>query len=699
MSDEYSKESMIDIYIFETTQILEQLEQAIMDGEQSNEYTTDAINEIFRLMHTIKGSSAMMSFDNITSLAHSVEDLFFILRDKRPDAMDCSTLSDIVFESIDFIKVEIEKIKSGDDSNEHPKELIERIRGFLESIKGEDGGNKNIESRQDKDMGPLDVNILLKEQQETDVDNQDKNHYRAKVFFEDGCQMENVRAYTIIHNLKDMADEILHFPKDIIEDESSGEQIKKDGFEILMKTGMSYDEVHAFFGQVAFLKELSISSMENTQEFEKIKAGQQTSAEDEKSQDVKMDIGEKEGNADKKIRKEAHSSSNQKFISVNVSKLDQLMDLVGEMVVAEAMVTQNPDVKALEFEGFEKASRHLNKITSELQDVVMSMRMVPLSNTFFKMNRILRDMCKKLSKDAQLEVVGEDTEVDKNIIEHISDPLMHLIRNSMDHGIESSQERIEKDKPQMGTITLEARNEGSDVVIAVKDDGKGLDKERILKKAREKGLLQKPESEMSDTEAYNLIFMPGFSTKENVSQFSGRGVGMDVVTKNIEAVGGSISVYSVRGEGSSVVMKIPLTLAIIDGMTIRVGSSRYTVPVTAIRESFRAEEKDIIRDPGGNEMIMVRGNCYPVVRLHEIYGLDTYVNELTKGIMVMVEQRGRFICIFADELMGQQQVVVKGLPTYIKRNKTIKGIAGCTLLGDGSISLILNVEELAGNVT
>ena len=685
MSDEYSKESMIDVYIFETTQILEQLEQAIMDGEQCNEYTTDAINEIFRFMHTIKGSSAMMSFDNISSLAHSVEDLFFLLRDKRPDAMDCSALSDIVFESIDFIKVEIEKIKSGDDSNENPKELIGRIGECVESIK-EDSHSKS-QSGESMLRG-----------NKADYEDREKNYYRANVFFEEGCQMENVRAYTIVHNLEGMADEILHFPKDIIDGESSGEQIKKDGFEILMKTGMSYGEVHAFFEQVAFLKELSISSMKNAQEFEKIKTGQQTSAEDEKSEDVKMDISEKQKNADKKIQKEANASSNQKFISVNVSKLDQLMDLVGEMVVAEAMVTQNPDVKALELEGFEKASRHLNKITSELQDVVMSMRMVPLSNTFFKMNRILRDMCKKLSKDAQLEVIGEDTEVDKNIIEHISDPLMHLIRNSMDHGIESSQERIEKGKPQMGTITLEARNEGSDVVISVKDDGGGLDKEKILEKAIEKGILQKNPSEMSDEQAYNLILVPGFSTKENVSQFSGRGVGMDVVTKNIEAVGGTISVYSVRGEGSSVVMKIPLTLAIIDGMTIGVGSSRYTVPVTAIRESFRAQEKDIIRDPRGNEMIMVRGNCYPVVRLHEIYGLDTYVDELTKGIMVMVEQRGRFICIFADELMGQQQVVVKGLPVYIKKSKKIRGIAGCTLLGDGSISLILNAEELAGNV-
>jgi two-component system chemotaxis sensor kinase CheA len=370
------------------------------------------------------------------------------------------------------------------------------------------------------------------------------------------------------------------------------------------------------------------------------------------------------------------------------------MDLVGEMVIAEAMVIQNPDLRGLALGNFTKAARQLNKITTDIQDMVMSIRMVPLSATFTKMHRIVRDMCKKLDKEVHLEILGEETEVDKNIIEHISDPLMHLVRNSIDHGIESPEERLAKGKAKIGTITLEAKNAGSDVLIIVKDDGKGLNKEKILKKARENNLLFKNEEDMTDKEIFNLILLPGFSTKETVTEFSGRGVGMDVVTKNIEAVGGSLSVDSVAGKGTVITLKIPLTLAIIDGMNIKVGKARYTIPTISIKESFRPKEGDIITDPDGNEMIMVRGQCYLIRRLHEVYKVKTDITKFTDGIIIMVEQDEKTVCVFADELLGQQQVVVKALPQYIQNLKKTRGLAGCTLLGDGSISLILDVTRM-----
>jgi two-component system chemotaxis sensor kinase CheA len=366
----------------------------------------------------------------------------------------------------------------------------------------------------------------------------------------------------------------------------------------------------------------------------------------------------------------------QTIISVSVVKLDKLMDLVGEMVIAEAMVIQNPDLKNLQLDNFIKAARQLNKITGEMQDMVMSIRMVPLSATFIKMHRIVRDMCKKLEKDVQLEIIGEETEVDKNIIERISDPLMHLVRNSVDHGIESAEERLAKGKSKSGTITLEAKNAGSDVLIIVRDDGKGLNKEKILKKAKESGILTKNEEDMTDKEIFNLILLPGFSTKDKVTEFSGRGVGMDVVTKNIEAVGGTLSVDSVEDKGTVITMKIPLTLAIIDGMNIKVGNSRYTIPMISIKESFRPMDRDIFTDPDGNEMIMVRGQCHLVRRLHELYKVRTDVTKFSEGIIIMVEQDEKTVCVFADELLGQQQVVVKALPQYIQNFKKIKGLAG-----------------------
>ena len=419
--------------------------------------------------------------------------------------------------------------------------------------------------------------------------------------------------------------------------------------------------------------------------------------EDGKHKDNRTSSDTKKGNIEEQRQTSVdnHASlSTQNIISVSVAKLDKLMDLVGELVIAEAMVLENPDLEGLELDNFQKSARQLSKITNEIQDLVMSVRMVPLSATFQRMYRIVRDMSRKLNKDVSLEIIGEETEVDKNIIEHITDPLMHLVRNAVDHGIETTEERLSMGKPKQGKITLEAKNVGSDVHIIVRDDGRGLNKDKILKKARENGLISMNEENMSDSDIYRLILLPGFSTKENVTEYSGRGVGMDVVAKNIESIGGSISIQSEESKGTQMTLKIPLTLAIIDGMNLKVGKSTFTIPTISIQESFRVKKEEIIIDPDGNEMILVRGECYPVLRLHEFYNVKTDVTDLTEGIIIMISQDGKSICIFADRLLGKQQVVVKSLPKYVKRFKNVMGISGCTLLGDGSISLILDIASM-----
>lgn len=297
----------------------------------------------------------------------------------------------------------------------------------------------------------------------------------------------------------------------------------------------------------------------------------------------------------------------QSMISVNTDKLDKLMDLVGELVISEAMVLQNPEVKKLDMEGFRKDVRQLQKITNELRDLAMSIRMVPLSMTFHRMNRIVRDMSNKLNKEVELEIIGEETEVDKNIIDLISDPLMHIIRNSIDHGIESVDERLAKGKPKAGKIVLEAGNTGGDVWINVIDDGNGLDKGEILKKAKERKLLNLSDRNYSDKEIYSFIFHPGFSTREQATEFSGRGVGLDVVQKNMEKLGGTVVADSMQGKGTIITMRIPLTMAIIDGMLVKSGKSIYTIPTISIKEFFKADKENVIVDTNGNEMIMVRG--------------------------------------------------------------------------------------------
>lgn len=643
-------EPMFELFYFETGQYLRQLEQLIINGEKSNHFSDSAIDEVFRIMHNIKSSSAMMHLTNISSLAHAMEDLFFFLREEKPENVDFSTLSDLILNGVDFIKVELEKVKNGDPADGDNTGLIGNIKNYLNELKQKNSALDNI---------------------------------KAVVYFEEGCEMENIRAFNIVHQLKEIAEIIRYIPEDIMENDQSAEVIKKQGFQIIIKTHRPIKEIQNIILGTAFVRDFEIVVPEKGDEVnEVIPLGPNQSIE-------KISASTPEVMKENKKKTEKNNiNSPQQMISVNVTKLDILLDLVGEMVIAEAMVTQNPDLKELELNNFKKAARQLRKIISEIQDIVMSIRMVPLTVTFQKMNRIVRDMSKKLNKDVVLEIVGEETEVDKNIIEQISDPLMHLVRNAIDHGLESSEERLKKGKTEPAKVIIEARNAGNEVLILVKDNGKGLDKEKILQRAKENGLLTKPESELTDREIFNHIFLPGFSTKENATEFSGRGVGMDVVTKNIETIGGSVLVDSIPGEGTTFTLKIPLTLAIIDGMNIQVGESCYTIPITSIKEFFRPKEKQIITDPDGNEMIMVRGQCYAIIRLHEVLKIQTDINDLTAGIMIMVENDEKTACLFADTVLGEQQVVVKALPAYIKK---IKRLAGCALLGDGSISLILDI--------
>ena len=383
------------------------------------------------------------------------------------------------------------------------------------------------------------------------------------------------------------------------------------------------------------------------------------------------------------------------FISVNVAKMDQLMDLIGELVISESVVLQSSDLKVpgLNLDNFNKAAAQLASISTDLQNVIMSMRMVPLTNTFQKMNRIVFDVSRKLGKDIEFVMVGESTEVDKNIIEHISDPLMHLVRNAVDHGIETNEERRESGKSEKGKVTLSARTEAGKVWISVEDNGKGLDRDKIMAKARKQGLLEdnKPDGAYTDKEVYQFITLPGFSTNEQVTEYSGRGVGMDVVVQNIQAIGGTLEIESTPGFGSTMSLKIPLTLAIIDGIVMETGGSSFVMETGVIKQFIRIKQDMMINEPNGDEYVMIRGECYPVIRLGSWYGLSDYQESVEDGVMLILEVEDRKICLLVDRLVGEQEIVVKPIPSYIKK---VKGLSGCTQLGDGSIALILDAPGL-----
>ncbi|MCB2183624.1 MAG: chemotaxis protein CheA [Desulfobulbaceae bacterium] len=388
-------------------------------------------------------------------------------------------------------------------------------------------------------------------------------------------------------------------------------------------------------------------------------------------------------------------------IRVDIDKLDNLITLIGEMVIAENMVIHNPDLQHLdvELESFNKAGQHMSKIVRELQEMAMTIRMVPISGLFRRMIRLVHDLSRKSGKKVELKLDGENTEVDKTVIEKISDPLVHLIRNSMDHGLEPNEQRKDIGKPEIGTISLTASHEEGDVLITIVDDGRGLDRKKLIAKGIEKGIVKGDGSQLSDKEAMQLIFQPGFSTAEKVTDISGRGVGMDVVRQNLESIKGRIDIHSEPGQGTTITLRIPLTLAIIDGMLIRTGHAHYILPILSIRESFQPSMEAITVTPDGQEMVKVREDLLPVVRLHGMHNIVPDYEDLSKGILIVLEGRiGSNICLFVDELMGQQQTVIKGLSEYINHTGEVSGVSGCTILGNGEVCLILDVNSIEESV-
>ncbi|MBU1170154.1 MAG: chemotaxis protein CheW [Proteobacteria bacterium] len=381
--------------------------------------------------------------------------------------------------------------------------------------------------------------------------------------------------------------------------------------------------------------------------------------------------------------------SERKDIRVSIEKLDELMNLVGELVLAENMVSNNPDIKDRELENFEKARDHLRKIIRDLQDVALAVRMVPISSVFRKMIRQVHDLSMKSGKRVSLKIIGEDTEIDKTAAEMISDPLVHLVRNAIDHGIQKNS--AGDDGAVDGRIVIEARHEGGEILVIVRDNGKGLDTEKIFNKAVASGIVKQNQSEMSRQDIHNLIFHPGFSTCDTVTPLSGRGVGMDVVKQNMEKIKGQVHVFSQPFRGTTFVMRIPLTLSIIDGMLVRVGMASYTIPLLSIRETVQVNEERVIQIMDGQEMINLRGHLIPVIRLDHMYGLEAKTREMHEGLLVVFEHHKEMAALFIDQIIGEQQTVIKGLSGYMEN---VEGISGCTILGDGEVSLILDVAGL-----
>lgn len=700
---EAGMEGMVDMYLFETTTLIDQLDEILLRTEQANEFTEDDINEVFRIMHTVKGSSAMMGFENLQKLAHKGEDMFFIIREDPSKMKDIGFVYDLVFQMSDLFKAEIEEIRNNPDyEGTDFSDMIAKLEDGARILKGE------------LDEAEAGANEAAASGKASSAVSAGENQSVIRVFFEQDCKMENLRAFLLLSRLKESFDIIDWFPKDVENNAESGALIQEDGFLITLNKA-DVEEAVKIVEQSLNVDTYEIVKDEKEEaapaaqaasapEAEKSAESKPAPAETKKeSAPVKKEApaaaaaaAAKKQEKQQSAQQQVSGGGKQSLISVNLQKLDQLHDIVGEIITTESMVVSNPELDGLKLESFQKAARELRKLTDELQDSVMSIRMVPLVGPFQKMHRIVRDMKQKLGKNVELVIEGEDTEVDKSIVDNLNDPLMHLVRNCMDHGIEEDvNERIEHGKPEKGTIRLSATSSAGEVIITVSDDGGGIDTDRVLQKAEDAGLLTKPASEYSEREINNMIMLPGFSTNTEVTEYSGRGVGMDVVKKNIEKSGGSIFVESKRYEGSSFIIKIPLTLAIIAGMEVRVGDIIFTVPTSAIKQSFKITSNQVIYDTQGNEMIMMRGECYPILKLFQKFNLKTDITDFEEGILILVEADGKSVCLFADKLIGEQQVVVKPFPAYLSRyNLKAEGLSGCSIMGDGSISLIIDVNNI-----
>lgn len=642
---EAGMESMVDMYIFETTSLLEQLDQILMKTESEHSFSSEEINEIFRTMHTIKGSSAMMGLDNMSKLAHSIEDMFYVIREENPVISDMNALYDILFSASDLLKAEIELIQEEEYTATDFTPAMDKIKSFAAVLKGgapavasaeaapaaaaaqtsapaasaaeapaasSDSDlttvkvifdddckmenlrallvvNKIAEDCEKLEYIPADIEtnpetakdivengfiVKFKPSSDMDIDSiigligecTNVKSYQitergrvvelvgkinVKVTFEDECKMENLRSLIVINNIKDKCKSISYEPADIEGNSATAQTIIENGFMIHFESDDPKSVIRAINGSPN-VKCCEILSSDSTPAVSS-QAAPTASASPAAAQSAAASSSSPAVSAAQPEKKSVEqinnmlgnkgSSAKQSLISVNLNKLDTLLDLVGEIVITEAMVTSNPDLKGLRLDNFQKSARQLRKLNSELQDTVMSIRMVPISGAFNKMTRIVRDMKVKLGKDVDLVFEGEETEVDKSIIDQLNDPLMHMVRNSMDHGIEDNvEDRIARGKPAKGKITLSAYNSSNEVIIVIADDGAGINAQKVLEKAEKNGLLTKPINEYSEKEIYNMIMLPGFSTNEQVTEYSGRGVGMDVVKKNIEKVGGTVSV-------------------------------------------------------------------------------------------------------------------------------------------------------------
>jgi two-component system chemotaxis sensor kinase CheA len=666
------------VFFEESFEGLDAMESGLLNLDMGD-VNVEEINTIFRAAHSIKGGSGTFGFTAVSDFTHVMETLLDEMRDGRRKVTQ--PVVNVLLEAVDCLRAMLQAIQNGGEVDQT------KVATHKLALNAELNNSSSTNSPSPKDA--------------------DKNHPTHpsstqtssiqqisgwSIAFSPHLQLlktgnDPVRMFRELSTLGDLQVTVdLQGVPDIFEldPEQCHLSWKLDVNGTIAVTDI--DEIFAWVEDDCDLSKQPIYAAPDAV----AKQPKSAPIAEVLTPEINAPLKAVEASVEGKDSKSASKASSS--IRVDTGKIDTLINMVGELVITQSMLSligEHFELKKLDQlkNGLSQLERH----TRELQESVMNIRMLPISFVFSRFPRLAHDLSSKLGKKVELKLVGENTEVDKTVVELLSDPLVHLVRNSLDHGIEMPDVRLAAGKPETGTITLEAYHRGGNIVIEVKDDGKGLDKDKLRAKAIEKGLIQ-ADAILTDKQTLELIFMPGFSTAEQVTDVSGRGVGMDVVRRNIQTLGGNIELISELGKGSTICIHLPLTLAILDGQSIAVGNETYIVPLGSIIESLNIQKDRVNRVAGKGETFLLRGKYIPIIRLHEIFNITSAkATKLTEGLLVVIEGQGVHCGLFVDDLLGQQQVVIKSLEANYRR---VEGVSGATILGDGSVALILDIPGL-----
>ncbi len=686
----------LEVFIDESKEHLQEMNETLLKLEEDFS-NIDLLNDIFRVAHTIKGMSGTMGFSKVADLTHEMENVLHICRSKELAVDDI--IIDTLFECFDGLEEYIDNLsRTGNEGDLDTSELVSKLNyiaknkttvGALGGDFSENVVSEEVDSVDATDEGSFSIALFdMPDAFFKGVKDQGLLPFQVKVILSKDCALRAARAFMAITTLEQFGEMISISP--------SVQDIENENFEY------SFETVYLSKLDNKLLKEelINISEIEDvlvreisTEEIDNLKAAKEADEKEGEDENYLKNSKRfaKKDKADKNKKKEEEKTKakSNKTVRVDIDRLDNLMNLVSELIIVKTRLDDNSSSGSEQ--GMGETIEYLERITTALHDAVMKVRMVPVERTFNRFPRLVRDLSKDLGKKIKLVMTGEETEVDRTVIDEIGDPLIHLIRNSIDHGIEDEASRLERGKPAEGTVHLMAYPDGNSVVIEVKDDGNGINVEAIANKAISKGIITEEQVEtMSDHEIINLLFMPGFSMAKEITDISGRGVGLDVVRSKIEALSGNVEVESVYGEGTTFIIRLPLTLAIIQALMVNLGEEKYAIPLNNIKIIISIE-KEQISMVQNQEVILYRDQTLPIIRLGDELDVPNRDEDPDHMTVVIVKKGSVEAGLVVDGLIGQQEIVIKSLGKYLGG---VKAIAGATILGNGGVALIVDSNQL-----